>query len=111
MAQQARVSAISTSAAELNATRLAAQYIEQALPRQRLELLVLRDGVYERNVTLGVAWALRADGYQPAVNRRAARYLGPRYLFAGRPMPDVTVLMRRRGIVVRVSHGGAAVRS
>ena len=79
VAQQARVSADATSAAELSATRLAAQHIEQTLPRQRLELMVLSDGVYERDVTLGVAWALHADGYQPAVDHRAARYLGPRY--------------------------------
>ena len=108
VAQQARISAIATSARELTATRVATQRIEQILPRQRLEVSVLSDGNYERNVTLGVAWALHADGYQPAVRHRAARYLGPRYLFAGRPMPDVTVLLRRRGIVVRLTHGGAA---
>jgi hypothetical protein len=76
------------------------------LPRQRLELSIARDGVYDRDVTLGMAWALHADGYQPAVDHRAARYLGPRYLFAGRPMPDVTVLLRRRTIVVRLTLGG-----
>ena len=101
VAQQARVLAISTSARELSSTRLAAQRIEQMFPRQRLEMLVVSDGSYERNVTLGLAWALYADGYEPAVNHRAARYLGPRYLFTGRPMPDVTVVMRHRGIVVR----------
>ena len=78
------------------------------LPRQRLELTVVRDGVYVRDVTLGVAWVLHADGYEPAVNHRAARYLGPRYLFSGRPMPHVTVLLRHRGIVVRLTHGGVA---
>ena len=65
-----------------------------------------RPGKYERDVTLGVAWVLHADGYEPAVDHRAARYLGPRYLFGGRPMPGVTVLMRRRLIVVRVTQGG-----
>lgn len=109
-AQQARVSAESTSARELSATRFAAQHIEQMLPRQRLELSVVSDGAYERNVTLGVAWALHADGYEPAVNHRAARYLGPRYLFTGRPMPDVTVVMHRQGTVVRLTQGGVAGR-
>jgi hypothetical protein len=106
VAQQARVSADATSAREVSATRVAARYIEQMLPRQRLELTVLRDGVYERDVTLGVAWALHAEGYEPAVDHRAARYLGPRYLFTGRPMLDVTVLVRRQTIVVRVTQGG-----
>jgi hypothetical protein len=101
VAQQARVSAISTSARELSATRLAAQRIEQMFPRQRLEMRVLSDGRYERNVTLGLAWALYADGYEPAVNHRAARYLGPRYLFTGQRIPGVTVVMRHRGVVVR----------
>jgi hypothetical protein len=105
-AQQARASADATSAWEVSATRFAAQYIERMLPPQRLELTVLRDGVYERDVTLGVAWALHADGYQPAVDHRAARYLGPRYLFAGRPMPGVSVLMRRRVVLVRLTQGG-----
>jgi hypothetical protein len=105
VAQQARVSAAATAARELRATRFAAQHIEQMLPRQRLQLSVVSDGVYERNVTLGLAWALHADGYEPAVNHRAARYLGPRYLFTGRPMPGVTVVLRQRGIVVRLTHG------
>ena len=77
------------------------------LPRQRLELTVSRDGVYERDVSLGLAWALRADGYGPAVDRRAARYLGPRYRFAGRPVPDVTVLIQRRLTLVRLTPGGS----
>ena len=102
------MSAAATSAREVSATRFAAQYIEQMLPPRRLELSVVRDGVYERDVTLGVAWALRADGYEPAVDHRAARYLGPRYLFTGRPMPDVTVVLRRRGIVVHFAQGGLA---
>ena len=106
VAQQAPASADATSAREVNAARVATQYVERMLPPQRLELTVLRDGVFERDVTLGLAWALRAAGYEPAVDHRAARYLGPRYLFAGRPMPGVTVLMRRRVVLVRLTQGG-----
>ena len=106
VAQQARASADVTPAWEVSATRVAAEQIEQTLPRQRLELSVVRHGVYERDVTLGLAWALHADGYEPAVDHRAARYLGPRYLFTGRPMPHVTVLLRHRGIVVRLTRAG-----
>ena len=108
VAQQARAWAAATAARNVTATRLAAQRIEQLLPRQRLELSVATDGVYDRDVTLGLAWALRAAGYEPAVDHRAARYLGPRYLFAGRPMPHVTVLLRHRAIVVRLTPSSAA---
>jgi hypothetical protein len=106
--QQARASAAATSARELSATRFAAHYIEQLLPRQRLELTVIADGIYDRDVTLGVAWALHADGYQPAVDHRAARYLGPRYLYTGRPMLGVIVLLRRHETVVRLTQGSIA---
>jgi hypothetical protein len=105
VAQQARASAAATHSGEVSATRLATQHIEQMLPRQQLELSVVAGGAYNRDVTLGVAWALHAEGYEPAVNHRAARYLGPRYLFAGRPMPRVTVVMRPRGIAVRLTRG------
>ena len=105
VAQQARASEDSTAAWEVNATLVATRDIEHLLPGQRLKLRVLRDGAYERDVTLGVAWALRADGYEPAVDRRAARYLGPRYLFAGRPMPGVTVRLGPGVVMVRLTQG------
>jgi hypothetical protein len=104
VAQLARASADATSAAEVSATRLGAAYIERLLPPQPVALSVVNPArVYERDVTLGVAWALRADGYLPEVNHRAARYLGPRYLFRGQPVPQVTVVVRRRGVVVHVA--------
>jgi hypothetical protein len=105
--QQALASARATPAREVSATRLATQYIERLLPPQRLALSVANSsGVSQRDLTLGVAWALHADGYQPAVNRRAARYLGPRYLFRGRPMPHVTVVIRHRDTSVQVIISG-----
>jgi hypothetical protein len=104
VAQQARASAAAIHAGEVNATRLAAQRIEQMLPPQRLKLSIVSNGVYDRDVTLGVAWALHAHGYEPSVNHRAARYLGlRRYLFTGRPMPGVTVVVRNQGVVVRLT--------
>ena len=104
VAQQARASAAAIHAGEVNATRLAAQRIEQLLPPQRLRLSIVSNGVYDRDVTLGVAWALHAHGYEPSVNHRAARYLGlRRYLFTGRPMPGVTVVVRNQGVVVRLT--------
>lgn len=107
VAQLALASARATSARQLSATAYGARYIEQLLPPQRLNLSVATSsGIYQRQVTLGVAWALRAKGYTPAVNHRTARYLGPRYLFAGRPMPDIVVDLRHRGIVIRYTLGG-----
>ena len=104
VAQQARAEAAAIHAGEVKATRLAAQRIEQMLPPQRLKLSIVSNGVYDRDVTLGVAWALHAHGYQPSVNHRAARYLGlGRYLFTGRPMPGVTVVVRNQGVVVRLT--------
>ena len=98
-----RASAAAIHAGEVNATRLAAQRIERMLPPQRLKLSIASNGVYDRDVTLGVAWALHAHGYEPSVNHRAARYLGLRYLFTGRPMPGVTVVVRNQGVVVRLT--------
>jgi hypothetical protein len=103
VAQQARASAAATSARQVSATRYAADYIESLVPRERIALSVRTgQGVYARSVTLGVAWMLRADGYQLEVDHRAARYLGPRYRYAGRPMLLVTVILRYRGVVVRL---------
>jgi hypothetical protein len=104
VAQQGRASAAAIHAGEVRATRLAAQRIEQMLPPQPLKLSIVSNGVYDRDVTLGVAWALHAHGYAPSVNHRAARYLGlRRYLFTGRPMPGVTVVVRNQGVVVRLT--------
>ena len=109
LAQLALASAKATSGQQLSAAAYAARYIEQLLPPQHMNLSVATSGgVYQRQVTLGVAWALRAEGYWPAVNHRAARYLGPRYLFAGRPMPDLAVDLRHRGIVIRYTQGGTS---
>jgi hypothetical protein len=101
VARQARVAPSMGSAAEAEATRYAARYIERTVPRERVALTARIPGVgYVRNVTLGVAWALRADGYEPVMNRSSVRFLGPLYRYAGRPMPLLIVELRRRGIVV-----------
>jgi hypothetical protein len=50
-----------------------------------------------------VAWALRADGYELEMNHSAAKSLGPRYRYAGRPMPLIIVDLRRQGIVIHVT--------
>ena len=56
-----------------------------------------------RDLTIGLVWALHADGYWPVVNHRTARFLGWRYLYRGRPLlPEVTVIVRHRYTAVQV---------
>jgi hypothetical protein len=66
-------------------------------------------GIYQRDVTLGLAWALRAAGYQPEVDHRAARYLGARYLYGGQPLPHVTVVLRHRGVAVGLAQAASGL--
>lgn len=104
VAQQARLAPAVGSPKEADATRYAAEYIERMISRQRIALTVQAPGgAYMRSVTLGVAFALRADGYEPVVNHRAARYLGPRYRYAGAPLPLLIVNLRQRVMVVHLT--------
>jgi hypothetical protein len=105
--QQRLAAVTATPPRELSITSYAAQRIEQLLPPQRLMLSVRKSsGVSVRDLTLGVAWALHVKGYQPAVNHRSARYLGPRYQFRGRPMTHVTVIIRHRETSVQIIVSG-----
>ncbi len=105
--QQRLATTTATPPREVSTTVYAAQQIEQLLPPQRLLLNVTKSsGVSVRDLTLGVAWALRAEGYQPAVYHRSARYLGPLYQFRGRPMPHVTVVIRHRDTSVQIIVSG-----
>jgi hypothetical protein len=104
VAQLVRVAPNMGLASAAEATRYAAGYIERTVPRGRIALTARTPGVgYRRNVTFGVAWALRADGYEPVMNHSAARFLGPRYRYAGRPMPLVIVALRQQGIAIQVT--------
>jgi hypothetical protein len=105
--QQRLATVTATPPREVSIATYAAQQIEQLLPPQRLMLNVTKSsGVSVRDLTLGVAWALHAEGYQPAVNHRSARYLGPRFQFRGRPMPHVTVIIRHRETSVQIIVSG-----
>jgi hypothetical protein len=50
-----------------------------------------------------------AAGYQPEVDHRAARYLGARYLYGGQPLPHVTVVLRHRGVAVRLAQAAGGL--
>jgi hypothetical protein len=105
--QQRLATVTSTPPREVTITSYAAQQIERLLPPQRLMLDVRKSsGTSVRDLTLGVAWALHLEGYQPAVNHRSARYLGPQYQFRGRPMPHVIVIIRHRETAAQIIVSG-----
>jgi hypothetical protein len=89
----------------LGATRTAASEIEHVLPGQRVVLLVqdtheLLDG----RVTLSLTWALTPDGFHAEVTKsRLARELGSSYVYHGRAMKLVTVVIRGGHVTVHVT--------
>jgi len=101
--QMSHASAIATSNLVVSATRTAAAAIEEVLPRERFYLLAETSSRNsQRDLTMGLVWALHHDGYWPMVNHRTARFLGWRYLYGGRPLPEVTVVVRREYTSVQV---------
>ncbi len=106
VAQQA--SAFPQEAQLVSAINVASRLTERALPSQRVALSVRDTNVhFQRRLTLGLVWALSADGYHPEVSASSALELGPLYVFRGQPMPHVTVLVRSRGISVEVTKAAA----
>jgi hypothetical protein len=87
-----------------NLVGVAAQQIERALPRQQVALQVTGTSVAnEVPVAMGIAWALRADGYRPEMlSYHAARLLGSGYLYSGQAIPLVKVHVHSTGPSVRV---------
>ena len=85
---------------------LALQQIERALPAQPVALTVAdRQAGPQRRLTLGIVWALTASGYHPQVSSRAARELGPVYVFRGQRIPRVTVHIQGNDLSVNVTKG------
>ena len=96
----------------MRAAGIAAHRIEQAIPRRGLSLSVsAATPARQRQVTYGLMYALQAAGYHPEMSKRWwALRLGPAYIFSGRPMTHVRVLMRGSGLSVVWKHEGAAER-
>ena len=87
----------------VSAVSVASRLTERALPGQQVALSVRGANIHlRRRLTLGLVWALSADGYYPQVSPKWAVELGPRYVFRGQPLPHVTVLVRSGGISVAV---------
>jgi hypothetical protein len=73
----------------------ASQQIEHKISGRRIMLTVVApDNPSRRQVTFGLAYALRAAGYHPEIRTIWGLQLGPFYVFHGQPMTHVTVWMR-----------------
>ena len=80
--------------------------IEHRIPPQRIALKVVApNNRYRRQLTLGVAYALHADGYWPKVSKGWAAQLGHGYWYQGErrePLPLAEVSVTQRTIAVKV---------
>jgi hypothetical protein len=69
--------------------------IEHKIPPEQVALkVVAANNHYRRQLTLGVAYALRADGYWPMVSKGWGLQLGEGYWFRGEPIPLAEVWVR-----------------
>jgi hypothetical protein len=99
------------ASAALKAVGFASGQIERAVPSQPIALAV-KSSVpsYQRQLTFGIAYALRTAGYLPEIRPDLGVQLGPRYVYRGKPMPLVTVFARsgfsadvaKRPVTVRI---------
>jgi hypothetical protein len=80
----------------MRAVGAASQQIERDIPSRRIMLSVIApDDRSQRQVTFGLAYALRTAGYRPEIGVGFwSLQLGSIYIFRGQPMTHVTVLMR-----------------
>ncbi len=89
----------------LAVTRAAASEIEHKLPGQRMALLVQdEDENLDGRVTVSLTWALTPGGFHAEVTRtRLARELGSSYVYHGKAMKLVTVVIRGGHVTVHVT--------
>ncbi len=96
----------------LAATSIAASKIEHMLPGQRVALLVQdTQRGEEGRITVSLTWALTPGGFHAEVTKtQLARELGSSYVFRGRAMPLVTVLVRDQHVTVHVTRSSEPAR-
>lgn len=89
----------------LAVTRTAASQIEHMLPGQRVALLVQdTHGVLDGRVAVSLTWALTPSGFHAEMTKsRLARELGSSYVYHGRRMKLVTVVIRDGQVRVHVT--------
>jgi len=85
---------------------VAAGRIEREIPPQQVALKVVApDNRYRRQLTFGVAYALRADGYWPKVSKSWSIQLGDGYWYQGERrerIPLTVVSVESRTLAVKV---------
>jgi hypothetical protein len=90
----------------LAVTRTAAIEIEHKLPGQHVALIVqdTREEDLDGRVTLSLTWALTPSGFHAEVTKtKLARELGSSYVYHGRAMKLVTVVIRDGHVTVHVT--------
>jgi hypothetical protein len=90
----------------LAVTRTAASEIEHKLPGQHVALIVqdTREEDLDGRVTVSLTWALTPSGFHAEVTKsRLARELGSSYVYHGRAMKLVTVVIRDGHVTVHVT--------
>lgn len=81
----------------------AAGAITRRLPAQRVALTVVAPGkMYGRQVTLGLAYLLRSDGFAPEITPALAFQIAPAYYYRGSAIVRVRVIIHRGGDHPRV---------
>jgi hypothetical protein len=93
----------SPESAVMEAVGSASRQIERKVPGQPIFLTVQAPNEHlRRQLTLGLAYALRTKGYKPEISRRWASQLGPMYGFRGRIIPVAAVEFGLKTLAVRV---------
>jgi hypothetical protein len=90
----------------LAVTRTAAIEIEHKLPGQHVALIVqdTREEDLDGRVTVSLTWALTPSGFHAEVTKtKLARELGSSYVYHGRAMKLVTVVIRDGHVTVHVT--------
>ena len=81
----------------------AAGAITRRLPAQRVALTVVAPGkMYGRQVTLGLAYLLRSEGFAPEITPTLAFQIAPAYYYRGSAIARVRVIIHRGGGHTRV---------
>jgi hypothetical protein len=85
-----------------NVVRSASAKIERDVSARRLALVVVAPGnIYQRQVTLGLIYALRSAGYAPESHSWVSQ-IAPIYHYRGGPVTYVMVFVNKNGMKTRV---------
>jgi hypothetical protein len=89
--------------AVMKAVAPASRQIQREVPSQPIFLTVQAPNEHlRRQLTLGLAYALRTKGYRPEISSRWASELGSMYGFKGRMIPIAAVHFGSKTLTVRV---------